>query len=125
MDPIADMFSQIKNAQNAKIPRLKVPFSKHKLAILGILKASKQIADFQEVGENTHKKFIEIKLYKDKSINFKIISHPGRRFYSSSAMIPQPRDPQSMVIVSTSEGVMKGEEARKKGLGGEIIAEFS
>lgn len=122
MDPIAEMFVQIRNAQDIHKKSLVVSFSRHKLAILKVLKENHQIADFREIMENKFKN-IEIKLISDRLILIRRLSRPGRRIYSASSRIPQPKTPQGLVIVSTSEGIMKGEEARGKGLGGEVIAE--
>lgn len=126
MDPIADMFSQIKNAQSVHKESLVVSFSKIKMAILEILKKSQEIADFRVIDKKGMKniKEIEINLKKDNLTDIKRISRPSRRVYSSSNEIPRPKRPRSFLIVSTSEGLFEGEEARKKGLGGEIIAEI-
>lgn len=121
MDPIAEMFAQIKNAQNARHQTLVVTYSKIKWAILEILKSHQQIADFRELSKKTA---IEIHL-KSNLINIKRLSRPGRRVYTTSGNIPRPKRPQSMVVISTSQGLLEGEEARKKGLGGELIAEVS
>ena len=137
MDPIANMFSQIKNAQAAQKERLVIPYAKIKLAILEILKNHRQIADFCVVEKkHFHKKEnskakksdliineIEIDLLQDNFSDIRRISRPGRRVYASFTRIPRPKRAQALVIVSTSKGVFEGEEARKKGLGGEIIAE--
>lgn len=124
MDPISEMFSQIKNSQKIGKKNLRLPFSKFKMAILGILKTNHQITDFKKVED---KKFnlIEVCLTKDKFNEAKRVSKPGRRFYTDSSHIPKPKNPRGLVIISTPEGVMNGEDARKQGLGGEIIAEIS
>jgi len=162
MDPIADLFSQINNAQNSGKNSLTVGFSKMKTAILAVLKINNYIRDYRELkkakkagpeprlessareqsrGENNKseeketfredlkikgKNIREIEIILDKNKNYKIqrISKPGRRVYASTARIPKARSPQGMVIVSTSEGLMIGEDARRKCLGGEIIAEI-
>lgn len=133
MDPIADMFSQIKNAQGARKESLVISFSKIKLAILEILKTHRQVADFHTVekknlvkGEKAKErifKTIEIKILPDNFTDIRRISRPGRRVYASSFNIPRPKRPQAITIVSTSKGVLEGEDARRKGLGGEVIAE--
>lgn len=124
MDPIAEMFSQIKNAQGARREKLVISYSKIKLAILTVLKLHHQIANYRLLEKQHDKsKKIEIDL-KQNFIDIRRVSRPGRRVYSSSNNIPQPKRPKSMVIISTSQGVLEGEEARKKGLGGELIAEI-
>lgn len=127
MDPIANMFSQIKNAQ--KLPRkesLIVHYSKIKMAILEILKKNQEIADFKVTSKKSNQNIQEIKidLKKDNYTDIQRVSRPSRRVYASSGEIPRPRKPRAMVIISTSEGLFEGEEARKKGLGGEIIAQI-
>ncbi len=122
VDPIADMFSQIRTARDAGRESLNIQFSKIKLAILDILKNNKKVIDYKKVEDKNSK--IEIKL-PASPIYFNRISRPGRRVYASNGNIPKPKAYQGFIIVSTSEGLMMGEEARKKGLGGEIIAEVS
>ena len=123
MDPIAEMFCQIVNAQAAQKEKLAVPFSKIKMAILAILKENGKIENFQEIKTD---KFRQIEIILGKA-GFVIhrISRPGRRVYASNGKIPKAKTYQGLVIVSTSEGIMVGEEARKKGLGGEVIGEAS
>ncbi|MGA2666960.1 MAG: 30S ribosomal protein S8 [Patescibacteria group bacterium] len=122
MDPITEMLTQIKNASLARKKSLKVPYSKLKIAILIILKTNGYIADFKEMADKNFKK-IEI---EPSSIMLKIqrVSRPGRRVYTVSSQIPKTRTPRGLFILSTSEGLMSGEEARKKGIGGEILAEI-
>jgi len=121
LDPIADMFAQIQNAQMVDKKKLEVPFSKTKMAILAILKSAGKIIDFHERQDKNFKK-ITIDLAESKS-SLKRISRPGRRVYADNGNIPVSKSPEGLIIVSTSSGMMTGEEARKKGLGGEIIAE--
>jgi len=133
MDPIADMFSQIRNAQTARKDSLAVNYSKIKLAILEILKARHQIADYRLIqkkttsrGESRAKEIsvIQINLIDQVSLEINRVSRPGRRVYTSRLDIPRPKKPRSFIILSTSRGLLDGEEARKKGLGGEIICEI-
>jgi len=121
LDPIAEMFAQIQNAQMVDKKKLEVPFSKTKMAILAILKSAGKIIDFHERQDKNFKK-ITIDLAESKS-SLKRISRPGRRVYADNGNIPVSKSPEGLIIVSTSSGMMTGEEARKKGLGGEIIAE--
>lgn len=121
MDPIAEMFAQIQNAQMVNKKKLEVPFSKTKMAILAILKNSGKIIDFHQRQDKNCKK-IAIDLAESKSV-LRRISRPGRRVYANNGNIPVSRSPAGLIIVSTSSGMMTGEDARKKGLGGEIIAE--
>lgn len=122
MDPIADMFCQIYNAQQSGAEKVVVEYSKMKLAILDILKKAGKLADFHK-GEEKGFATIEIKLVGSQKWQAKKISKSGRRVYASNGKIPRPKTYRGLIIVSTPEGMMAGEEARKKGHGGEIIAE--
>jgi len=124
VDPIAEMFSQIYNAQQSGIEEVTVGYSKIKMAILEILKKAAKVADFRQISIQSFKT-IEIKLALSGKWQARKISKPSRRVYASNCKIPQPKTYQGLVIISTNEGIMVGEEARKKGLGGEIIAEVS
>lgn len=122
MDPIADMFAQIKNTVNARKKSLKVPHSKMKMGILAILKSNGYVSDYHEEIIDKFKK-IDINL-TGVILKVQRVSKPGRRVYTSSSQIPWRRTPKGLFILSTSEGLMTGVNARKKGLGGEIIAEI-
>ena len=127
MDPIAEMFSQIRNAKNSRHESLQIPYSKMKMAILEILKNHHQIADYRIVekkkdDEKPKWKKIEIKL-RENMVDIKRVSRPGRRVYTTSVNIPRPKRPKSLYIISTPLGILEGEEARKKGVGGELVAE--
>lgn len=123
MDPIANMFSQILNAQKSAKKELVISYSQVRAAILAILKTNHYIDDFKEQKSD---KFIQIQIILNNRGLGQIrrISRPGRRFYSTSKQIPRPKGARGMVIVSTSKGLMNGEEARNRGLGGEIMAEI-
>ena len=123
MDPIANMFSQILNAQKSAKKELVISYSQVRAAILTILKTNHYIDDFKEQKAD---KFIQIQIILNNRGLGQIrrISRPGRRFYSASKQIPRPKGARGMVIVSTSKGLMNGEEARRRGLGGEIMAEI-
>lgn len=128
MDPIADMFSQIKNAGAVRSASLIISYSKLKTAILDVLKKHHQIAGFnilENDGKNAKKNFkqIEIKLAEESPTDINKISRPGRRVYASSKDIPRPKRAGTLIIVSTSQGILEGEAARRKGLGGEVLAE--
>ncbi|KKQ74617.1 MAG: 30S ribosomal protein S8 [Berkelbacteria bacterium GW2011_GWB1_38_5] len=125
MDPIAQMFTNILNAKNADQKKLTVQFSKLKMGILSILKEHGYVDDFKE---NKIDKFtyIEIKLRDINKLNgIRRISRPGRRYYATSSRIPLLKGSRGIIIISTSQGLMNGEDARKKGLGGEVIAEVN
>jgi small subunit ribosomal protein S8 len=129
MDQIAQMFSKIKNAANAGKKETKVSYSKLSLAVLEILKKENFIESFAEI-KDANKKYpagITVKLkYKNKDEatfqNLRKVSTPGKRVYLKASRINQIFRGKT-VIVSTSQGLMSGADARKKGLGGELIGE--
>lgn len=123
-DPIADMLTRIRNAVAASRSYVVMPHSKIKEGIAGILKDNNFIADFK-VEETDGFKSIVITLSDDKHdvtiSNLQRVSKPGRRVYASSQDIPLVLGGRGMVILSTSSGLMTGRDARKHGLGGELI----
>ena len=123
-DPISDMLTRIRN--NIMIGRDEVSFpsSKLKLSILEVLKREEYIDEFQEEGEGILKKIIVKLKYENKRPAISVIervSKPGRRVYSRKTEIPRVLSGKGMVIVSTSRGIMTGKEAKKGGLGGEVL----
>ena len=121
MDPIADMFSQIYNAQQAGVEKVVIEFSKMKMAILEILKKAGKITDYHESQEKGFAT-IEIKLASSQKWQAKKISKPGRRVYASNGKIPRPKTYKGLIIVSTPEGIMAGEEGREKSNGAGCIS---
>lgn len=122
-DPIADMLTRIRNGLAAKKTELSMPYSKIKEQIAHILKANGYLAKV-EVVENGAFKSLQLTLQdeKTKSITSLIrMSKPGRRVYAKRDEIPQVLAGHGLVIISTSAGIMSGRDARKKGLGGELI----
>ena len=123
-DPIADMLTRIRNAIAASHATVVLPYSKLKEGIARILKENGFINDY---GIETSGQFkvitIELKQEAGQSSITKLIrvSKPGRRIYAGSDEIPLVLGGRGMVILSTSGGLMAGREARKKGLGGELI----
>ena len=128
-DPIADMLTRIRNANIAKFDTVLVPSSKMKNSIAEILKNEGYIENYELV-ESKNPKFKDIKItlkYRDNKMTRIIngidkISKPGLRQYSGKAKMPQVLNGLGIAIVSTNEGVMTDKEARKRGIGGEIIA---
>lgn len=124
MDPIANMFSSIKNALATNKKSLVVPFSKTKLEILKQLKKSDFILDCSQM---KNKRQIKIKLnYKDgnSTINhLKRVSKPSLRIYTGYKEIPVVLNGFGDVIISTPKGLITGKEAKKQKVGGEIICE--
>jgi small subunit ribosomal protein S8 len=123
-DPIADLLTRIRNGQSARLSEVTIPSSKMKMAILKVLKAEGYIVDYA-LDENNNKPLIKVSLkyYNEKPVieHIQRISKPGLRNYSSAKDMPEVMDKLGIAIVSTSEGVMTGREAKAKGQGGEIL----
>jgi small subunit ribosomal protein S8 len=122
-DSIADMLTRIRNAQRAELPAIELPHSKMKESIAGILKREGYL---NEVGvEGATKKKLKVRLKYDgrKGVieGIRRISRPGLRRYVASDEIPRVHNGMGTAIVSTSEGIMTGVQARKKNLGGELL----
>ena len=122
-DPIADMLTRIRNAHMALHKEVVVPKSKMKLRIAEILKEEGYIEGFEELDRD-----IKIKLKyvdgKPAIQGLKRISKPGRRIYVGVKEIPRVQNGLGICIVSTSRGVLEGEEARRLNVGGELICEI-
>ena len=125
-DPIADMLTRIRNANTAKHDTVDVPSSKMKLAIAKILLDEGYIKSYELV-ENGKFNDIRITLKYGASKNEKIISglqrisKPGLRVYANKEELPKVLGGLGVAIVSTNKGVITDKEARKLGVGGEVL----
>lgn len=126
MDPIAQMLNQIKNAQAVGKESISLDFSNFKQAVAKVLEESHFVLKVEKKGRGI-KRTLEIFLrYEDGQpvlTNFRKISKPSRRMFSSVKDIKASHDGQGITIISTPGGVMTGSSARKNKLGGELIAE--
>lgn len=124
-DPIADMLTRIRNANQAKHESVTMPASRLKLEILAVLKNEGYIAEYEKV-EDGKQGVIKVTLKynnKDRVIKgLKKISKPGLRVYAKSSELPKVLNGLGVAIISTSNGIMTDREARLKKLGGEVIA---
>jgi len=122
-DPISDMLARIRNANRALLPTVEMPHSKMKESIAGILKDEGYIADFGVEGKIPKTIKIKLKYQGKKSVieGLRRISTPGLRRYSGSTEIPRVRGGLGVAVLSTSEGIMTGTQARKKNIGGELL----
>lgn len=120
------MLTRIRNAGNALLPVVSMPHSKMKESIAAVLKKEGYISAVAVDATDKVKKNIKLDIkYQGKKMvleGLRRISSPGRRVYVGSTEIPRVRGGLGVAIVSTSEGVMSGNEARKKNLGGELLA---
>ena len=125
-DPIADMLTRIRNANSAKHKTVDVPNSKMKTAIAEILFKEGYIKSFELINDETQG-IIRVTLkYDEKGTRvidrIKRISKPGLRVYASKDELPKVLNGLGVAIVSTSKGVMTDSQARKEGIGGEVLA---
>jgi small subunit ribosomal protein S8 len=122
-DPISDMLTRIRNANRALLPSVDVPHSKMKESIAGILKREGYINDFAVEGALPKLIKLRLKYQGKKSVieGLRRISTPGLRRYVGSTDIPRVRGGLGVAVLSTSEGIMTGNQARKKNLGGELV----
>jgi len=130
-DTISDMLTRIRNGSRAKKETVFVPFSKIKLEIVRILKREGYIADFSEVTPGTEGfKFGGLTLvlkYDGKNPAFSTInrlSKPGQRHYVSKNELPVVSNNYGLAVLSTSRGLMTNKQAKKLGLGGEVLFEI-
>jgi small subunit ribosomal protein S8 len=124
-DPISDMLTRIRNAGMARKPVTSMPSTKVLIAIANILKAEGYIADF-EVVEKRPQDVLNITLRygadKRHSIReIRRVSKPGLRVYAGKDAIPRVKSGLGIAIVSTPQGVLTGYEARRRGIGGEVL----
>ncbi|MDD3776007.1 MAG: 30S ribosomal protein S8 [Actinomycetota bacterium] len=125
-DPVADMLTRIRNAGNAKLDRVDMPYSKLKLDIATILEQEGYIKSKETRQSETGMEEIRIYLKYDKDrrcaiTGLKRISKPGLRNYAKRREIPKVRGGLGTVVLSTSKGVMTDQQAKKEGLGGEVL----
>lgn len=125
-DPVADYLTRLRNALAAEHDEVRIPASRLKREVSRILKEQGYIADFEvvqgEVGDDLK---ISLRYTDERSpviSGIERVSRPGRRRYVDRTEIPKVQGGMGTAIVSTSAGVMTGHEARKKGVGGEVVA---
>ena len=125
-DPVADMLTRIRNANNAKHETVDVPASNMKKAIADILVAEGYIRSYQIIEDGRQGIIrITLKYGKDKTKpiqGLRRVSKPGLRIYSNCEDMPKVLGGLGIAIVSTSKGIMTDKKARELGVGGEIIA---
>ncbi len=122
-DPIADMFTRIRNGQSAAKTAVTMPSSKLKVAIANLLKEEGYISEFAVSGEAKPELSVTLKYFEGKEVieTIKRVSRPGLRVYKGRDELPQVLAGMGIAIVSTSKGLMTDRAARNAGLGGEII----
>lgn len=126
-DPIADMLTRIRNANTAKHDTVDIPASKMKVAIADILSDEGYIVKYDIVEDGSFKTIrVTLKYGADKNekviSGLKRISKPGLRVYASKEDLPKVLGGLGTAIISTNHGVITDKEARKQGVGGEVLA---
>jgi small subunit ribosomal protein S8 len=127
IDPIADTLTRIKNASMARHRQVAMPSSKMRVELARILKEEGFIMDYEVLpGKVTSTLLINLKYTRDRRpkpviSGLRRVSKPGRRAYSQKQNIPWVRSGLGVAIMSTPKGVMTGDQARREGVGGEIL----
>jgi small subunit ribosomal protein S8 len=124
-DPIADMFTRIRNAQRVEKQSVSMPSSKQKVAIAELLKAEGYIESFEVVSNGPKADLtVHLKYYAGRPVIDRLerVSRPGLRVYRGRHALPQVMNGLGVAIVTTSRGLMTDRHARAAGLGGEVIA---
>lgn len=122
-DPIADMFTRIRNGQSATKVAVTMPSSKVKVAIANLLKEEGYISDFSVAGGVKPELSVELKYFEGKEVIevIKRVSRPGLRIYKSCDELPKVLAGMGIAIISTSKGLMTDRAARSAGIGGEVL----
>lgn len=122
-DPIADMLTRVRNAQQAHHPAVNMPSSKLKVAICEVLKEEGYIDGYEvaEGGKPTLK--VTLRYHRGRPVieEIKRASRPGLRSYKGTGELPRVRGGFGVSIVSTNKGVMTDRDARAQGVGGEVL----
>jgi small subunit ribosomal protein S8 len=124
-DPMADMFTRIRNAASARHESVRIPASNSKRAVAGVLREEGFIRDVQEV-EDGPRKFLELEITygEDRKAllsGIRRVSRPGLRVYVNKQEIPRVFGGLGVAVMSTSQGVMSGREAWRRKIGGEVL----
>jgi small subunit ribosomal protein S8 len=124
-DPLADMFTRIRNGSKAKFEKVDIPSSRLKREVAKILKEEGFIKNFKVITDDQQHEMIRVFLKYDESrkgiIHLRRVSKPGRRIYTKSDRIPSVMGGLGISILSTPKGVLTDRSARKVHLGGEVL----
>jgi small subunit ribosomal protein S8 len=126
-DPIADYLSRIRNAISAKHDKVDIPSSKVKLEMTRILKEEGYIQNYkfqeEEKRQGTIRVFLKYSEGSPVITGLKQVSKPGRRIYAHKDKVPKVVGGLGICIVSTSRGIMTGDQSQKTGVGGEVLCQ--
>lgn len=124
-DTISDMLTRIRNACAVRHPTTQVPSTKMTRSIAQVLQQEGFIAEFEELGEGVAKHLVIALKYKNNRkpiiTTLKRVSKPGLRVYKNRKELPKVLGGIGIAIISTSSGIMTDREARRKGVGGEVL----
>lgn len=122
-DPIADMFTRVRNGQMSNKVAVTMPSSKLKTALAELLKSEGFIAGYEVSGDVKRELNVTLKYFEGNPVieTIKRVSRPGLRIYKKTGDLPKVMGGLGVAIVSTSKGLMTDRAARKAGIGGEII----
>jgi small subunit ribosomal protein S8 len=127
-DPISDMLTRVRNAQKVAKKAVKMPSTKLKVAVAGVLKKTGYIEDYSEAEIDNKKELtVTLKYYNNQPVinNIRRVSRPGLRVYKGKDKLPKVKGGLGIAIISTSNGVMSDHDARSIGKGGEILCYVS
>ncbi len=123
-DPLADMLARLRNAILVHKPKTEVPYSSLKFEVAKILEQEGYLSGFSKsrLGNNEILE-LELKYVDGKSVitGIELVSKAGQRIYAKAGTLPEVLGGLGTLIVSTSQGLMTGKEARRKNLGGEVL----
>ncbi len=123
-DPIADMLTRLRNAMAVNKPSVSVPYSRSKEAVARLLQTSGFLSDVNVAGEGLNR-ILNITMQGPNEAaritEIVRLSKPGRRLYAGAQEIPVVKRGRGIIVISTSKGMMTGDEAKKQGVGGELI----
>lgn len=125
-DPIADMLTRVRNGASVRKESVAMPHSNVKEAVARILSSHKFVGSVEVVKGTTGRKELVISLNTSGSAYITEVtrlSKPGRRLYATADTIPTVKGGRGIVVISTSKGIMTGNEAKKLRLGGELICQ--
>jgi len=124
-DPIADLLTRVRNACHARHPRVDIPSSKLKREVARVLAETRFIDNFAYIADDKQGMLRLFLRYDDRNVplikGLKRISKPGLRQYAAKGDIPRVLRGLGIAIISTSRGVMTDREARRAGVGGEVL----
>ena len=126
-DPIADLLTRVRNAQQAKRPTVSAPYSGVKFALAKIMEREGYVEKTETAGEGIERQLVlTLKYEEGKGFirELKRVSKPGRRVYAKASALPHVYSGLGIAVISTPNGLMTNKEARARRLGGEVICEL-